>query len=70
MSCSPHPALVDCIATGRDPSVLELEGLAERMWTESAIRSPFAWNDLSPASLDRVAALRSALSALRGSNLP
>ena len=62
--------LIDCIATGRDPSVLELEGLAKRIWTEGAThRSAFSWDDLPPAILDSVVALRSALLALRGSNL-
>lgn len=65
----PHQ-LVECIATGRDPSVLELEGLAERIWSEGATsRSAFSWDGLPSASLDRVIALRSSLLALRGSDL-
>lgn len=60
--------LVDCIANNRHPTVVELFGLAARMWTEaSASRSMLASNALPWNSRDRLIALRSAQLALIGS---
>jgi hypothetical protein len=70
MSLSPlvPDELVDCIASGRDPTLTELFTLAESIWTEGAAeRSAFAWGELQPASTDRQFALRAAHLALRGS---
>lgn len=59
--------LVDCIATGRDPTIDELFTQAERIWRESATERPaFAWARLAPASAERVGALRAAQAALSG----
>lgn len=60
--------IVDCIATGLDPTLHELFAVAERMWTDGAAdRSAFAWGALPPDSKDRLIALRRARAALGGS---
>ncbi len=59
--------LVDCIATGRDPTVHDLFALARRMWLEGAPnRSAFAWDRLTADGGDRLVALRGAHAALSG----
>ncbi len=64
---SPLPELIECVATGRDPTVAELFHLAGKIWVDGASdRSPFAWGQLQPASDDRAAAIRLALAAMRG----
>lgn len=41
--------LVECIATGREPTVHELFAVAGRMWIDGAAeRSAFAWDRLAP----------------------
>lgn len=60
-------ALIDCVATGRDPTPHELVDLAERVWSEAGrSRSAFAWGDLPSSSLDRAIAMRVACLAFRG----
>ena len=62
-------ALVDCIATGRDPTIHDLLALAQRMWMEGAPnRSAFAWNRLASDGGDRLLALRGAHAALSGAD--
>ncbi|RYF07236.1 MAG: hypothetical protein EOO77_26025 [Oxalobacteraceae bacterium] len=64
---SPLPELIECVATGRDPTVAELFHVAGRIWIDSAPdRSAFAWEQLQPASDDRTTAIRLALVATRG----
>ena len=59
--------LVNCIATGREPTVHELFAVAERMWIDGAAeRSAFAWDRLAPDASDRLTALRNAQLALTG----
>lgn len=61
------PALVDCVTNGREPTVGELFGMAGRIWCETAAeRSAFAWEQLEPASEQRVVAIRLPLTAMRG----
>lgn len=72
MSASTSPLipdqLVDCIATGREPTVHELFAVAERMWIDGAAeRSAFAWDRLAPDASERLTALRNAQLALTGS---
>ena len=72
MSASTGPLmpeqLVDCIATGREPTVHELFAVAERMWIDGAAeRSAFAWDRLAPDAGERLIALRGAQLALSGS---
>lgn len=60
-------ALVDCIATGRDPTIHDLFAVAQRMWVEGAPnRSAFAWDRLPSDGGDRLIALRGAQAALSG----
>lgn len=73
MSASTSPLmpeqLVDCIATGREPTVHELFAVAERMWIDGAAeRSAFAWDRLVPDASERLIALRSAQLALTGNS--
>jgi hypothetical protein len=64
---SPLPELIDCVATGRDPTVSELFHVAGRIWIDGAPdRSAFAWRQLQPSSDDRASAIRLALAAMRG----
>ncbi len=61
--------LVDCIASGREPTVQQLFAQAKRMWIEGAAeRSAFAWNRLAPDACERLIALRAARLALAGGN--
>lgn len=61
-------ALVDCVATGREPTVHELAQLADRVWSDASSRkSAFSWSDSSSLKIDRVIAFRAALLAFRGS---
>ncbi|TPG06584.1 hypothetical protein EAH84_14700 [Sphingomonas oligophenolica] len=60
--------LIDCVSTGRSPTVQELDGLAERIWIERGCdRSALAWGRLEASSRDRVMALRAALVSMSGS---
>lgn len=62
-------ALVDCIATGRDPTIHDLFALAQRMWVEGAPnRSAFAWDRLASDGSDRLIAMRWAHAALSGTD--
>ena len=72
MSASTSPfmldQLVECIATGREPTIHELFAVAERIWTDGAAeRSAFAWDQLAPDASERLVALRGAQLALTGS---
>jgi hypothetical protein len=61
-------ALIDCVATGREPSAVELVELADRVWSEAADRrSAFDWDGRPTRTMDRVIALRAARLAFRGS---
>jgi len=65
----PEQALIDCVATGRDPTLQELLDVAERIWRETGqSRSAFAWRDVPSAADARAQAIRLALTALRGSS--
>lgn len=60
--------VIDCMASGRDPTVQELFAIAERIWTDGAAgRSAFSWGRLPPDSGARLNALRGAHLALSGS---
>lgn len=60
--------VIDCMASGRNPTVQELFVIAERIWTDGASgRSAFSWGRLPPNSDDRRNALRGAQLALTGS---
>lgn len=62
--------VIDCVSTGRIPTPTDLDTVAARMWREGAPnRSAFAWGELSPTATDRIAAMRSAIVALQGSDL-
>ena len=64
---SPMPELVECVADGRDPTLVELLHVAGQIWIDGAPdRSAFAWAQLQPASDDRAVAIRFALAAMRG----
>ena len=64
---SPLPELIECVATGRDPTVSELFHVAGQIWIDGAPdRSAFAWGQLQPSSNDRASAIRLALAAMRG----
>lgn len=59
--------VVDCIASGRDPTGDELFQVAERIWTDATgERSASAWEQLPPDSAERLLSLRAAQVALRG----
>ena len=63
--------VVECISTGRDPTLQELFEVAERMWTDGAAgRSAFGWGRLPPDSSDRLTALHGAQLALSGDGDP
>ncbi len=62
--------LVDCVATGRSPTAADLDNVAARMWCDGAAnRSAFSWGALPPTAGDRIAAMRSAVFALQGSDV-
>lgn len=62
--------LVDCVSTGRSPTVADLDNVAARMWCDGAAnRSAFSWGELSPTATDRIVAMRSVAVALQGSDL-
>jgi len=61
--------LVECMATGRDPTVPELMDLAQRIWIEGAEdRSAFAWGQMATDTSERISALRTAAAALSDSH--
>jgi hypothetical protein len=64
----PERFLIDCVATGRDPTVQELLAVAERIWSETGrARSALSWRYLPTSSEDRARAIQLALAAMRGS---
>ena len=61
-------AVIDCIASGRDPTIHELFHVAERIWTDAGAMVPvLSWGELPPGGMERLAALRAAKAALSGS---
>ena len=59
--------IIECMGTGRDPTVQELYAVAERIWTDgSAGRSALSWGRLALNSGDRLKAIRGAQLALYG----
>ncbi len=59
--------LVDCIASGREPTIHELFSQAESMWIDGAAgRSAFSWGQMARGSNERMRALRHAQMALTG----
>lgn len=61
-------AVVDCVASDREPTVQELFQVAQRIWTEGAAdRSAFRWGMLPSAGSEKLLALRAAQVALSGS---
>lgn len=63
-------AVIDCVATDREPSVQELFRVAERIWSDGAAnRSAFRWGRLAPTDAEKLLALRAAQIALSGSLL-
>lgn len=59
--------IIQCMATGRDPTAQEHLDVAKQIWADGAAgRSAVDWDRLSAASLDRLLALRNALLALNG----
>lgn len=59
--------LIECVATGRDPTDDEVLSMAQRMWIDgAATRSAFAWGALPASSSDRAKAVRCARAALIG----
>ena len=64
---APSAVLIDCVSTGRSPTVRELDGLAERIWIELGKgRSAFAWGTMQPSSCERLVALRVGLVSTKG----
>ena len=61
--------VIDCIASGRDPTVHELFHVAERIWTEAgAMASALSWSELPVNGVERLRSLRVAIAALSGSD--
>ncbi|GAY19510.1 MULTISPECIES: hypothetical protein [Sphingomonadaceae] len=61
-------AVIDCVATDREPTVQELFHVAQRIWAEGAAnRSVFRWDCLPPTDTEKLLALRAAQAALSGS---
>ncbi|WP_029624172.1 hypothetical protein [Sphingomonas sp. PAMC 26617] len=61
-------AVIDCVATDRQPSVQELFRVAQRIWSDGAAdRSAFRWSCLAPTDTKKLLALRAAQIALSGS---
>ena len=61
-------AVVDCVASGRAPTVQELFHVAELIWAEGAAdRSAFRWGYLAPTDPEKLNSLRAAQAALVGS---
>lgn len=59
--------IIECMGTGRNPTVQELYAVAERIWTDgSAGRSALSWGRLALNSGDRLKAIRGAQLALCG----
>jgi hypothetical protein len=60
--------VIDCIASGRDPTVHDLFHVAERIWTDmGAMASALSWSELPMNGAERLVALRAAQAALSGS---
>ena len=63
-------AVIDCVATNREPSVQELFRVAQRIWSDAAAdRSAFRWGRLASSDTEKLHALRAAQIALCGSVL-
>lgn len=61
-------AVIDCVASDREPTDQELFQVAQRIWAEGAAnRSAFRWGSLPPANSEKRLALRAARIALSGS---
>ncbi|QBM76625.1 hypothetical protein E2E30_13225 [Sphingomonas sp. AAP5] len=61
-------AVIDCVASGRAPTVQELFHVAELIWAEGAPdRSAFRWDCLAPTDPAKLTSLRAAQAALLGS---
>jgi hypothetical protein len=59
--------VIDCIASGRDPTVHELFHVAERFWLDAGeLASVMSWSELSPNGKERLASLKAAKAALSG----
>ncbi|RYG88362.1 MAG: hypothetical protein EON59_04655 [Alphaproteobacteria bacterium] len=60
------PEVIACIAEGRDPSLAELNRVAETIWADlKAARPAFAW-DKPQSDSERLLILRAAHAALIG----
>lgn len=56
-----HPALIDCMTSGRAPELHEIEELAERIWSDlTGVSALVGWCDLLEASSDRRRAMAAA----------
>ena len=63
-------AVIDCVATDRQPSVQELFCVAQRIWSDGAAnRSALRWGRLAPTDAQKLLALRAAHIAMCGSVL-
>jgi hypothetical protein len=61
-------AVIDCVATDREPTVQELFQVAQRIWAEGAADRPaFRWGILPPTDTEKLLALSAAYVALSGS---
>ena len=61
------PEIIDCVATGRNPTVDELSDVAKQIWSETAPdRSALSWSHTPPTSGERAVAMRLALAAMCG----
>jgi hypothetical protein len=60
--------VIDCVASGRAPTVQELFHVAELIWSEAgADRPAFRWGCLAPTDPEKMTSLRAAQVALLGS---
>lgn len=56
-----HPSLIDCMANARAPQPVEVQALAERIWSEvNGAEGNRAWGDLPMLSLERRRAVAAA----------
>jgi hypothetical protein len=64
------PEVIACIAEGRDPTITELNRVAEQIWSDvQAARPAFAWGEAVSGS-QRLLALKVAQAALTGDAPP
>jgi hypothetical protein len=59
-----HPAIGQCLGTGRRPTAAEVESLAERIWRDCSGPDGSAWAELDPGCRERVRFRRAARTAL------